>query len=203
VRGEGGGVNIKHEFMVGTFINHAALELCAAANHDGQTHETGFNGITIVAKPDDTAEDVVRRYHEASERHAEEYRNSPAGKKAARETEERRLHAQSEVTRLLRALDSLDWSTHHAPLRWWREFTEHADHLGVTVPPFLLLGAFNAHGYASGVNCGRDFRKDDPDNVARWIVGQCLDMTEKVGGPHPVTEKFITEWLQSNAEVAA
>ncbi len=202
--GKRGGVsNIKHEFMGGTRIDDAARELCAAANRDGQLHEGTFNDIAIVAMPGDAPEIVVRLYHAASELRAAEYRESPQGKQAAREAEERRAHAQSEVTRLLRSLDSLDWATHHAPLRWWREFTEHADHVGVTFHRSYVLGQFHGHGYVTGVNCGRDFNKADPNNVARWIVGQCLEMTEKVGSPHPVSGKFITEWLDANRSEAA
>ncbi len=45
-------------------------------------------------------------------------------------------------------------------------------------------------------NIGEKFNKEDPENVAKWIVGQALDMINEGYEPHHMTIEEINKWKQ-------
>ena len=68
--------------------------------------------------------------------------------------------------------------------------------LGVRVDRERIIATFGAHGYVSGVNCGDAFDAEDRENVARWLIGQCLANLVSVGAIHGIVHKFADDWIE-------
>ena len=81
--------------MAGENISETAKRMVALAKKTKDTVETKFNDIVLTATSDSNADAIVKFYHDESERRSEAYRNSPEGKKAAREAEAFRKKADA------------------------------------------------------------------------------------------------------------
>ena len=169
--------------------------MVALAKKMKDTVKTKFNDIELTATSDSDVNAIVKFYNDESERRDEEYDNSPAGRKAAREVEERKATAQQKHDALMRRLPNLDFSNDVAVLDWLCEFQDPSDYIGVVKQQDVVLTTFAAHGYYPSVNCGKDFNENDRDNFARWLIGQALDgLRSEVGAIHQVIHKFADDW---------
>jgi hypothetical protein len=181
------------DFLAGTHISDAAKQLAAAAQEHGEA--TGsFNGIALWAGAGTTAEEIVADFAKRQTAAAEAYRNSPEGKKAEADREDRRARAQAEHDRLMRRLASLDMSDDVAVLDWLCAMQAPSDHVGVIVRRSTIVSKFEAAGYAAGANCGKDYKPGDRANTFRYLVGQALDGLKNGPAIHPIIHKFAGEW---------
>ena len=178
-----------YEPMAGENVSETAKRIIAMANESKETITANFNDITLTANEGDKAEAIVTFYHEESGRRAEAYRNSPEGKKAAREAEERKQKMQQKHDALMQQLPSLDFNDDVAVLDWLCEFQDPSDYIGVSTQKDVVLATFAAHGYHPSVNCGKEFNGEDRNNFKHWLVGQALDGLQKVGAIHQVIQK--------------
>lgn len=184
-----------YEPMAGENVSETtAKRIIAMANESKETVTANFNDIILTANEGDTAEAIVQFYHEESERRAEAYRNSPEGKKAAREAEERKQKMQQKHDALMQQLSSLDFNDDVAVLDWLCEFQDPSDHIGVSTQKDVVLATFAAHGYHPSVNCGKEFNGEDRNNFKHWLVRQALDGLQKMGAIHQVVHKFTDDW---------
>lgn len=85
----------KYEAMAGEHVSTTAENMVALAEKSKQTVTADFNGITLTANPDDNPDAITMFYSNESNRRHEEYKKSPAGKKAAREAEEASNRAEA------------------------------------------------------------------------------------------------------------
>jgi hypothetical protein len=83
------------EFGIGSHVSGAAEQLVSEAKKISGKVRGDFNGITLTATSTSSTEDILAFYDAESNRRAEAYRNSPEGKKAAREAEEFRQRADA------------------------------------------------------------------------------------------------------------
>ena len=114
-------------FDGGCHINTAAkmlVEVCRT----GETAQGVFNEIALTADETSTVVGIVADYDVKSERRAETYRNSPEGKKAAREDEERRRQMQRLHDTLMQQLPNLNFADDVAVLDWLCEFQDPSDY---------------------------------------------------------------------------
>ncbi len=94
-------------------------------------------------------------------------------------------------------LSNLNFADDVAVLDWLCEFQDPSDHVGVVKQPGEVLSTFAANGYHPNVNTGKDFNKNDRDNVARWIIGQALsDLACEVGAINHMVVHFTEKWKQ-------
>lgn len=190
-------------FGAGCHINSAAQMLIDACQTAEKAQGT-FNDITLTADKDSTVTGIVAYFHSEMERRAEEYRNSPEGKAAAREQEERRKQKQLKHDELMRQLPNLDFNSDVAILDWLCEFQDPSDYIGVAKQQKVVLSTFAENGYFPNVNCGNDFNAEDRDNFARWLIGQALDgLQGEVGAIHQVIHKFTDDWKRKFLSAAA
>lgn len=54
----------KIEFVAGTDVEDACMDMCKLARKLDMRIETKFNGVTIWARPTDNPLDIVRAFHE-------------------------------------------------------------------------------------------------------------------------------------------
>ncbi len=91
------------DFTAGCHITEAAQQMMAELLNE-KNHKAGkigdfsvkgdFNGITLVARKGSTVGSIVADFDTKMAAASEAYRNSPEGKRAARESEERTVAAQ-------------------------------------------------------------------------------------------------------------
>lgn len=148
-----------------------------------------FNDILLLADRDSTVDGLVAEFNQRCEARAKAYRESPEGKRAQAEADERRHNLQVAADELMAGLDRLDFSNVAALLDWLCAIEDARDHIGVTVDVSRIVATFGAHGYLPNVNCGADYKEDDPDNSARWLIGQALSV------PYvPLVRHFTEQW---------
>ena len=85
-------------------------------------------------------------------------------------------------------------------LSWIIDVQDLSDDVYVKVPKKDILEYFNKNGYYSNVNTGSNFKEDDPDNHARYIIGQALENLETVGAIHRVIKQFASDWIERFGE---
>jgi hypothetical protein len=156
-----------------------------------------FNGITLYADGASTVESIVADYHAQSEAKAKAWRASPEGKRATKEAADRQEALQLKADGLMHQLPSLDFSNVVVLLDWLSAIEDPRDHIGVKVDEQLIIDTFRAHGYEPNANCGDEFKEGDPDNYARWIIGQALNIPA-----YPAVSMFTEKWKEKFALVS-
>jgi len=186
----------KHDYEPhpGQSIEQAAnaLQVRAIANNAEVT--MAFNGIELSMGPDTSTQDVVNEYLRACNEKAEAYRNSPAGKQAAREAEMRLNTAKQKMASAMARLPQLDFNDLTAVIDWLVEIQDPSDHRGLETPREEIINTFADRGYYMNVNCGEEFNAEDRENVARWLIGQALSNLKSVGAIHSILNKFAADW---------
>lgn len=181
-------------------VSTAAERMIALAKETKGSVTAKFNDIELTATEDSTVEDIVSGFHIKIAEDAEKYRTSPKGKRAARESEERKEEAQRKADALMEQLPNLDFANQEAVLDWICEFQDPSDHIGVVKNQGEVLKIFAEHGYQPGVNTGEAFNGEDRDNFARYIIGKALDgLRCDTGAIHQVIHKFTDDWKKKFA----
>lgn len=180
--------------LCGEDISTTAKRIVAMAKRERDVVKAKFNDIELTANPDTTADSVVAFYGEESKRRGEAYRNSPEGKKAAREAENRRVALQQKHNALMQQLPTLNFTDDVAVLDWLCELQDPSDHTGVVNQKDVVISTFAAHGYYPSVNTGKDFNENDRDNFVRYVIGQALANLREVGAIHRIIHKFTENW---------
>lgn len=153
-----------------------------------------FNGIEVTASFGDSADKIVQDFWTKSERRHEEYINSPEYKEQQQQDEERKVALQLKLDALLQKLPSLNFADVTSVLDWLCELQEPTDHIGTVAPVNAILARFALKGYYPNVNTGANFKKDDGDNYARYIIGQALENLTRVGSIHGFIHHFTAGW---------
>jgi len=181
-------------------VRTTAERMIALAKETKGSVTAKFNDIELTATEDSTVEDIVSGFHIKIAEDAEKYRTSPKGKRAARESEERKEEAQRKADALMEQLPNLDFANQEAVLDWICEFQGPSDHIGVVKNQGEVLKIFAEHGYQPGVNTGEAFNGEDRDNFARYIIGKALDgLRCDTGAIHQVIHKFTDDWKKKFA----
>ena len=131
---------------------------------------------------------------------SEKPRNSKAEKmrQAARDIEA----AQEQSNELIKQLDTLDFSDAGKVLEWWAAFEESGN---VDVERTIgdinkIVAKFAAHGYLPGMNTGAEYREEDKENSAKYIVGQALSGRENTGDISGAVHGFYDDWKEKFAK---
>lgn len=186
----------EHGFMAGEHIESAVRELVALANKYKEPVKADFNSVEIVAHPGDDPSELQAKWSADMDRKAEAYRDSPEGKRAAREAEERKQKLQAEADHVMSTLDELDFNDLGSVINWLEALRDPSDHIDVHFDRQRMLDAFADHGFKPSVYCGDEFDETDRETYARWLIGQALDNIQHVGTIHGVYHKFSKEWRE-------
>ncbi len=153
-----------------------------------------FNGIDVTVTPTSDPDAVYAVWRGELDRRADEYRNSPEGRRSAQEAEERKQHCQREVDRLLanvpQELDQL--------VPWLAEFSDVGDHVGVVYDQDALIATLLSYGYAPNAHVTKDkkaVKHWTKQQHGEYIVGQALSCLQHGMPPHPITQNFAEEYL--------
>lgn len=103
--------------LAGENISETAKHMVALAKETKETVKAKFNDIVLTAKPGENSDSIVEYYQTDSHRRHEEWKKSPAGKRAAHEAEEVRKRADA-----ARAEDILSFSLKDSD--GWKQIVE-------------------------------------------------------------------------------
>ena len=185
----------KIEALVGSHIKESITMLVHEANIHGKC-SIEFNGIELIGKRGDSTDDLMQQWQTLSEERHQAYINSPEYAKQQKENrlEIDKLELKTEY--LTRNMLFLDFTDMEAVLDWICEIQEASDRIGVKIPVENIVSHFESKGFYPNVNLDRDFIENNPENVARYIVGQALDGLQSVGSIHHMVKKFVREWKE-------
>jgi hypothetical protein len=151
----------------------------------------------MICAPLDPPEELVEVWDARLADEAERYRNSPQGRRAAREDADRARIARAETAAAFVALPAVDAADIDAVMEWMIRYARSADHVdsGARFVAPAVLAWFAQHGYVINANVGDAFDGTDRDNVARYLIGQALDGIAVVGSPHPMFVDWAERFL--------
>jgi hypothetical protein len=178
----------------GEHISNSVTRLCLAARIGRKPVIAELNGITVTAQPDSNPVTLYRWWWSEMERGRAEYEASPeyAASQAHRreEAKERAIRGNA----LLQSLPSAIEAGYVAVMDWIAQLQPITDYIGVDLDVAPATATLIEAGYAPSVNCGEDFREDDPENFARYVIGQGLSYMTKGGPIHPIYPSFAEKW---------
>jgi hypothetical protein len=164
------------------------------------TEVTGeFNGINITASKNSTIESLTADFDLQAKKASEAYENSSAGKKAKADKEQKLKAAQTEAKELMKQLPKLNFKSNLEVIGWLYKIQPFTDYIGAMSSDQKneIISTLTNNGFLSGVNTGKDFKKDDEDNFARYVIGQALSgLTGMVGAIHHMVGQFAKEWKE-------
>ena len=154
-----------------------------------------FNDIefTIPQGEHDSTE-IIKVYEKISDDKYRQYLDSPEGKAAAESDARDIEEKQKQIDELTQQLDTLDFSDVRKVLDWCVAFQEPSDRVGTQRDKSLILEKFADHGYIPNMNTGKEYKANDKENSAKYIIGQALGGIEYIGAIHQVIHKFADEW---------
>lgn len=184
----------KYEVLVGRSIYTATAELVHQANLHNESVSMEFNGVTVVAQPGSTAIELYAQWSVEMDRRAEEYRNSPESKRAAREAKVRKNTMQRAVDELMQHLEILDYSNLDELIQFFDDLTDPSSHSDVSFDYQRIVDTFTQHGFIVGANTDFEFDEEDRDNFARYLIGQALSCLLSVGAVHSIYHQMAQDW---------
>ncbi len=182
------------KFLAGTHVTEAATALAQLANDHGVIYTGDFNDTTMTARPGDSAGFVQSEWQRESNLSAERYRNSPEGKRAALDAENRKSALQAEMDALMQRFETLDYENLDELVQFFDDLAEPSDHIGVSFDRQRIVDKFAWHGFVVSMNCGDAFNRDDRENYAKYLIGQALDGLNSIGAIMGIYRKFAAEW---------
>jgi len=184
---------IEVEFLGGEDISSAAKKLITGTRTNGSCFGS-FNGVELVAYIGTEENDIINYYHDRFSFNQEAYKQSREYKKAQLK-EKRELEAANETKdKLMLELPKLKFSDRKDILRWLCEFMPISDGVGVKIDAELVMEIFAAYSLFPDANCGDDFKEDDKNNYADYIIGQALSGLKSHGAIHHMILTFSKKW---------
>lgn len=189
------------EFFVGSHANNSASTLAELANQHNDVYWAYFNGVRMTAIPGDEPLHVIEAWQKEQDRRSEAYHNSPEGKRAAKEAEDRKKACQAAVDKLMQKFEALDFSNLDELVQFLDDLSEPGDHVNVSFDRQRIVDTFAQHGFERNVNIGDAFNANDRENVARYLIGQALNFLHMFGTIHPVFSFMAADWRKKFASV--
>jgi len=154
-----------------------------------------FNNVeSTVVKGVYNSDDIMAIWRKSIEERYEKNRNSPEGKITAQEEEEDIKKNQENIDKLINQLDTLDFSNVEKVLGWCAEFGYSV--VGTDTNKRKILNKLAENGYFPKVNIGPEFKGEDKENYARFLIGQFLSGIKINGRNYQVFGKFYDEWKE-------
>jgi len=182
----------------GTHINSA----CRDAKHLAVKHRAlvrfTFNGIKLVATPKKSVSGLIWEFYFTNERQIAAYKLSAAGRQAEAQRQLEQRAAQTVVDSLWRDIDEALAEGLDTLIAWLNWFIPASDILGVKCDRKALSEKLKAAGYVSNIHAVEGgFRGKISKRVkGEWIVGQVINMIDRVGSIHPHLTSFCQRYLQ-------
>jgi len=179
----------------GCQIKDYIAELCQLAKQEGQV-QGKFNDIKFIINKADTIEQALKNWDTLRQIAVDKYQQSPEYKASFKQSLIDLANKKEKLKKLMVEFETLDWQSFEKILSWLYSISYIADDMNITVDIDTILGSFKVNHFHANANLNKDFRPDDKDNVARYIIGQAIDGFEKMGCPHSVILSHIKAWQE-------
>jgi len=186
---------LEYSPSAGTHIGLACKEAVAMAINENAKVKFSFNGVELLARPQHSPADLQAEWDAISNQRAEDYRNSPQGKAAAKRRTEEILRKQRSLNTSLDVLADII-GDHDKLMIWLKGVAEDADDIAVTLPKERMIEQLEAAGFVENEHVGEkpEWFNSRP-RMAHYIVGQALNCLRRGMGPHPVTGSFVERYF--------
>lgn len=191
-----------HDPSPGTHISGAINAALALARQHNDDVTFTFNGASVTVAADVALGrvpfvDYLKMWNDAMEANAAAYRASPDGIRAQQQADKWLDNCKRHNALLAISLPAVLTSGDNATILGWLCGLETYSHVDAIVNYPALAKQFLAAGYAANVNLGPDLKPDDADNVARYIIGQCVHMMSGGMPPHGIVHGFTERWVET------
>lgn len=186
---------LEYSPSAGTHIGLACKEAVAMAVNENAKVKFSFNGVELLARPQHSPADLQAEWDAISNQRAEDYRNSPKGRAAAKKRTEEILRKQRSMnTSLAVPPDAI--ADHDKLMILLKGVAEDADDIGVQFSKDRLAAQLEAAGFVENEHVGEkpEWFNSRP-RMARYIVGQALNCLRRGMGPHPATGSFVERYF--------
>lgn len=153
-----------------------------------------FNGVTLTATGKETPEILVERFLIELEKNAEAYKRSPEYKQEQERRQNEVSALQKKHDELISAFPNLNFKDYNAVLDFVHQYYEVTDHVGVNKNHKLVIESLEDNGYISNANTGDNFKENDEENNARYIIGQFISCVKNSGACPPVLSSFYEKY---------
>ena len=178
----------------GENVNHYALYLAWTANETRERAENVFNGTEIYAIPGDTSEDVLNRWNATQAAEYEAYKRTPEYAESQRKETNRVASLKDRINGYIIEMDSLNWKDYKTVLLFVEKTVSDLDSYEADSANKLFRDKLTLAGYVDNANVGANFKEDDEENFALYIIGQCLNCLNKMGAIHPMACSMVGDW---------
>lgn len=180
-----------YEPDVGMHITHAVDQALALATRLRSPVTFSFNDIPVTVQLGDMRETILKNWEQAFQQRIVAYRQSEAGRQAARDAEIRRLRAQAATDELMAQLPDCLNSLESA-VRWCAKLSNAADHVGVYWEPGVAADALEMAGYKLNAHVGesRETLEASRQLLGEYLIGQAISCLRGGMPPHPVIATF-------------
>lgn len=154
-----------------------------------------FNDITIIAHKNSDPNKLVESFLETNQKRLHDYYNSKEYKQKCLKEKKETEQNQKKMDLVMKKMDSIDFHDLDSIINWWLLF-ESNHYSGVYFHTNQIIQTFESKGYKSNANIGISFNSENKENVARYIIGQCLQGIQSHGHINPIVHKFAREWRE-------
>jgi len=170
--------------------------LATKINDKELTVSGDFNGVTLTATGKETPEMLQKHFSVEMNKQVEEYRNSDEYKAQEERRSKEVIELQKKHDALIASIPNHDFKDYGATLDLVYRYYEVTDHVGVQKNHGSFIETLEKNGYLPNANTGSQFKKDDPENHARYLIGQFMSCTKSMGACPPVMDSFYKEYVK-------
>ena len=155
-----------------------------------------FNGVRVEASPGESPAKLYERWNAGMEEQRRKYEASDEYKQEQLRRMKEIVQKNDAIRYAAENLECLDFGDMAAVLQWIDSIADATDDIGVDRDPLNgVADRFAEHGLVPNMNTGPDYKKDDRDNVAKYINGQALSfLTRPPYAIHGVWSSFYEKW---------
>lgn len=183
------------EIPVGKNIDYACDLACKIAHRDQIDVGFNFNGVNVIATPKNSPEEVKKFWRAEMDREAEEYRNSPEGRRETTRRQKQLKNDQATVDNLVNTLSGYIQNGLDDVVLWCKRFAEVADNVHLKYDARNLAAVLEHAGYKQ--NDMLELPQEEytkRDVFGRYIVGQAIDCMKMGMPPHQVCIRFAEKY---------
>lgn len=160
----------------GDHLDGVAAKMAEVATREGVVSYCIFNEVELTVAPGEAPEVATARWQAAMNAKAEAYRASPEGRAAKAKRDAEGAERQRRHDASMASLPDR-FNDHRAALAWMQEYADNSDWITIQGKDYpRVIAACEASGYARSdcINLPESAYQD-PDTMARYVMGQALD----------------------------
>lgn len=183
---------IEYHPLGGVHIRSAIREALQLARRYNRPVRFRFNGRRMTASNRLSARHIERQWEHATAAASLAYRRSPEHAAETARSIADITAKQATVTALVAVLPTV--TTLDGMMAWLHGFTDPADRVGVKYDQIAVAAQLEKMGFVDGEGVG-DGTPATSEKMGRWIVSQAINCLRHGIGPHPVTLRFVQDYL--------